>query len=133
MRFRRFTQATLIPPAIFVDLVHHTPGQAQTVTQASSIDSWHTEADIVPSRIQTGFDLFFKSGYTNHLPAMIPVAMVYATPEDSAAELAYLEKRGFPISCVEMEKNQTGNSCCRRITWRYTCNGQQRCIAWIQN
>ena len=92
----------------FVDLVHHTPGQAQTVTQVSSIDPWHRETDLIATRIQTGFDLFFTSGYTNHLPAMIPVAMVYATPEDSAAELAYLKKRGYPISYVEMGEEPDG-------------------------
>ena len=59
----------------FVDLVQHSPDQAQTITQASSVDPWHTDAGIVSSRIQTGFDLFFQSGYTNHLPAMIPIAM----------------------------------------------------------
>ncbi|HUI51615.1 MAG TPA: hypothetical protein VLX60_07515, partial [Terriglobales bacterium] len=69
---------------------------------------WHTESDLIPSRIQTGFDLFFTSGYTHHLPAMIPVAMVYATPEDSAAELAYLEKRGYPISYIEMGEEPDG-------------------------
>jgi len=92
----------------FVDLVKHTPGQAQTATQASSVDSWHTAEDIISNRIQTGFDLFFTSGYTNHLPAMIPIAMIYATPEDSAAELAYLEKRGYPISYVEMGEEPDG-------------------------
>lgn len=92
----------------FVDLVNHTPGQAQTNIQVSSNDSWHTAADILPARIQTGFDLFFTSGITNHLPAMIPVAMVYATPEDSAAELAYIEKRGYPISYVEMGEEPDG-------------------------
>lgn len=92
----------------FVDLVHHTPGQAQTATQVSSIDPWHREADLIPTRIQTGFDLFFTSGYTNHLPAMIPVAMLYVTPEDSAAEIAYIEKRGYPISYVEMGEEPDG-------------------------
>ncbi len=92
----------------FVDLVNHTPGQAQTNIQVSSTDSWHTTDDILPSRIQTGFDLFFTSGITNHLPAMIPVAMVYATPEDSAAELAYIEKRAYPISYVEMGEEPDG-------------------------
>jgi F5/8 type C domain len=92
----------------FVDLVHHTPGQAQTATQVSSIDPWHRETDLVATRIQTGFDLFFTSGYTNHLPAMVPVAMVYAAPEDSAAELAYLENRGYPISYVEMGEEPDG-------------------------
>ena len=92
----------------FVDLVKHTPGQAQTVTQASSVDSWHTSEDIISTRIQTGFDLFFTSGYTNHLPAMIPIAMIYASPEDSAAELAYIEKRGYPVSYVEMGEEPDG-------------------------
>ena len=92
----------------FVDLVNHTPGQAQTNIQVSSNDSWHTAEDIVPARIQTGFDLFFASGLTNGLPAMIPVAMLYATPEDSAAELAYIEKRGYPVSYVEMGEEPDG-------------------------
>ena len=92
----------------FIDLVKHAPGQTQTVTQASSVDPWHTADAIISSRIQTGFDLFFTSGYTNHLPAMIPIAMVYATPEDSAAELAYVEKRGYPISYVEMSEEPDG-------------------------
>jgi hypothetical protein len=92
----------------FVDLIRHTPGQAQTATQVSSIDPWHTEADLVPTRIQTGFDLFFTSGITNHLPAMIPVSLLYGTPEDSTAELAYLEKRGYAISYVEMGEEPDG-------------------------
>lgn len=92
----------------FVDLAKHTPSQAQTVTQASSVDPWHTADAIIPTRIQTGFDLFFKSGYTNRLPAMIPIAMIYATPEDSAAELAYIEKRGYPVSYVEMGEEPDG-------------------------
>jgi hypothetical protein len=92
----------------FTDLIKHTPSQAQTVTQCSSVDPWHTADDIIPSRIQTGFDLFFQSGYTNHLPAMIPIAMIYATPEDSAAELAYIEKRGYPVSYVEMGEEPDG-------------------------
>jgi hypothetical protein len=92
----------------FVDLVKHVPSQAQTLTQASSVDPWHTAEGIISTRIQTGFDLFFKSGYTNHLPAMIPIAMIYATPEDSAAELAYIEKRGYPVSYVEMGEEPDG-------------------------
>ena len=60
------------------------------------------------SRVQTGFDLFFRSGYTNHLPAMIPIAMFYSTPEDSAAELAYIEKRGYAVSYVEMSEEPDG-------------------------
>jgi F5/8 type C domain len=92
----------------FVDLMKHAPGQAQTVTQASSVDSWHRAEDIIPTRVQTGFDLFFQSGYTNKLPAMIPIALIYANPEDAAAELAYIKKRGYPVSYVEMGEEPDG-------------------------
>jgi F5/8 type C domain len=92
----------------FIDLVTHAKGQNQTATFVSSMDPWHAAADIDPRRTQTGFDLFFTSGITNHLPAMIPVSMLYATPEDSAAELAYLEKRGYAISYVEMGEEPDG-------------------------
>jgi F5/8 type C domain len=92
----------------FIDLVTHAPGQNQTETAVSSTDPWHTSADIESSREQTGFDLFYTSGITNNLPAMIPVAMIYATPEDAAAELSYIEKRGYPISYVEMGEEPDG-------------------------
>ena len=92
----------------FIDLLHHAPDQTQTATQASSVDPWHTDQGKVASRAQVGFDLFFTSGYTNKLPAMIPIAMVYATPEDSANELAYIEKRGYPVSYVEMGEEPDG-------------------------
>jgi hypothetical protein len=92
----------------FIDLIIHAPGQNQTPTFVSSMDPWHTAADIDQRRDQTGFDLFFTSGITNHLPAMIPVSLLYGTPEDAVAELAYLEKRGYPISYVEMGEEPDG-------------------------
>ena len=92
----------------FIDLVKHVVGENQTTTLVSSIDPWHSEADRNDNSIQSGLDLFFKSGYTNHLPAMLPVSMLYGTPEDSAAELAYLRQRGYPISYVEMGEEPDG-------------------------
>ena len=92
----------------FIDLVTHAPAQNQTATFVSSMDPWHTAADIDALRSQTGFDLFFTSGITNQLPAMIPTSLLYGTPEDSAAELAYLEKRGYPVSYVEIGEEPDG-------------------------
>jgi hypothetical protein len=93
----------------FHDLARHTPDQDQTTTFCSSVDPWHEPADL-GSKLheQVGLDLFYKSGYTRGLPAMIPIAMLYGTPEDSAAEIAYLEKRGYPISYVEMGEEPDG-------------------------
>jgi hypothetical protein len=79
---------------------------------SSSIDPWHSaaDADINPtgSYQHTGFDLFFTSGLTNNLPAMIPVTMLYGTPDDAAAQIAYIEKRGYSISYIEMGEEPDG-------------------------
>jgi len=94
----------------FHDVIRHTPDQDQTPTYCSSVDSWHTAADLdEKAGDQVGFDLFFTGGYTRGLPAMIPIAMLYGTPEDSAAEIAYIEKRGYPISYVEMGEEPDGH------------------------
>jgi len=77
---------------------------------SSSIDPWHGAADANTSGTgqHSGFDLFFTSGLTNNLPAMIPVTMLYGTPDDAAASVAYLEKRGYPISYIEMGEEPDG-------------------------
>jgi len=93
----------------FQDAARHTPDQDQTTTWCSSIDPWHEPADFDPRvHDQVGLDLFYTSGVTRGLPAMIPIALIYAIPEDAAAELAYLEKRKYPISYVEMGEEPDG-------------------------
>src|SRR5581483_5075075 len=76
----------------------------------SSIDPWHSAEDVRDGGDyqHTGFDLFFTSGITNSLPAMIPVTMLYGTPEDAAAQIAYIEKRGYPIGYIEMGEEPDG-------------------------
>jgi hypothetical protein len=39
---------------------------------------------------------------------MVPVAVLYGTPEDAAAEIAYLRKRAYPISYVELGEEADG-------------------------
>lgn len=93
----------------FHDILRHTPDQEQTTTYCSSVDPWHEESDLGSTKqAQMGFDLFFTSGVTRGLPAMIPVAMLYETPENSAAEIAYIENRKYPISYVEMGEEADG-------------------------
>jgi F5/8 type C domain len=76
----------------------------------SSLDPWHSAADVnaTGSAQHSGFDVFFTSGLTNGLPAMIPVTMLYGTPEDSAAQIAYIRKRGYPIGWIEMGEEPDG-------------------------
>jgi hypothetical protein len=91
------------------DIVRHTADQEQTTTYCSSVDPWHQASDLGSTKqAQVGFDLFYTSGVTRGLPAMIPVAMLYDTPENAAAEIGYLKKRGYPISYIEMGEEADG-------------------------
>ena len=93
----------------FHDILRHTPDQEQTSTYSSSVDPWHQASDLGSTKqAQVGFDLFYTSGVTRGLPAMVPVAMLYDTPDNAAAEIAYLKKRGYPISYVEMGEEADG-------------------------
>ena len=93
----------------FHDILRHTPDQEQTTTYCSSVDPWHQASDLGSTKqAQMGFDLFFTSGVTRGLPAMVPIAMLYDTPDNAAAEIAYLKKRNYPISYVEMGEEADG-------------------------
>ena len=93
----------------FHDILRHTPDQEQTTTYCSSVDPWHEASDLgTTHQAQVGFDLFFTSGITRSLPAMVPIALVYDTPENAVAEIAYLKKRNYPISYIEMGEESDG-------------------------
>ena len=92
----------------FHDLLRHSPDQQQSATFVSSIDPWHEESNIARHGVQSGLDLFYTSGVTRGLPAMVPVAMLYDVPESAAAEIAYLKQRGYPISHVELGEEPDG-------------------------
>jgi hypothetical protein len=100
---------TLSDEGKFTDIVKHTPDRHQTITWPSSVDPWHSVSDLDYGRgDQIGFDFFFDSGVTRGLPAMVPIAMLYVTPEDAANEIAYLYKRKYPISWIEMGEEADG-------------------------
>jgi F5/8 type C domain len=93
----------------FADFVKLAPdGKKQTATYCSSTDPWHAAKDLSPRGDQTGWDLFYTSGITNNLPALITVPLIYSVPEDAAAMIAYLKKRGYPICWVEMDEEADG-------------------------
>jgi hypothetical protein len=93
----------------FHDIMRHTRDQEQTTTYCSSVDPWHEASDLgTTHQAQAGFDFFFTSGVTRGLPAMIPVALLYDTPENAVAEIAYIKQRGYPISYVEMGEESDG-------------------------
>lgn len=93
----------------FVDLMHHSPDPNQTLTYASSVDSWHDRSGIATDDgEQPGFDLIFTSGLTRGIGMTIPVAMLYDNPENAANEIAYLENRGYAIRYIELGEEPDG-------------------------
>jgi len=106
---QQIAAGTLNANSEFVE-VTKTADERLTTYAVSSIDPWHSADDVTNSGAyqHTGFDLFFTSGLTNNLPAMIPVTMLYGTPEDAAAQIAYIERRGYPIGYVEMGEEPDG-------------------------
>jgi hypothetical protein len=93
----------------FVEVTKN-PGERRTTFCVSSIDPWHSADDVNDGggNQHSGFDLFFTSGLTNNLPAMIPVTLLYGTPDDAAAQIAYIERRGYRIGYVEMGEEPDG-------------------------
>ena len=93
----------------FHDIVKHLPSRQQTITWPSSVDPWHAASDLDYGRgDQIGFDFFFNCGVTRGLPTMVPVAILYTIPEDAANEIAWLYKRKYPISWIEMGEEADG-------------------------
>jgi hypothetical protein len=86
------------------------PRERLTTFCVSSIDPWHSAADVNDGggTQHSGFDIFFSSGLTNNLPAMIPVTLLYGTPDDAAAQIDYIERRGYRIGYVEMGEEPDG-------------------------
>ena len=100
---------TLSADGQFTDVVKHLASRQQTITWPSSVDPWHAAKDLDYGRgDQIGLDFFFSSGITRGLPTLIPVAVLYSTPEDAANEIAYLSKRKYPISGIEMGEEPDG-------------------------
>jgi hypothetical protein len=100
---------TTTPDGAFHDVTRHTPDQEQTTTYCSSVDPWHEPSDLGTTKeAQMGLDLFYTSGVTRGAPAMVPVAVLYDTPENAAAELAYLNHQKYPVSYVEIGEEADG-------------------------
>ncbi len=91
------------------DVMRHAPTrEKQSTTYASTTDPWHRAEDIDLDLEQPGFDRIFTSGLTGGRPAMIPVPVLYGTPENGAAELRFLAKRGYAVGRIEMGEEPDG-------------------------
>jgi hypothetical protein len=91
----------------FEDAVRH--GRArQTFAQVSSTDPWHRAIDRDPETEQPGLDFVFASGLAGGGPMMVPVGVWHDTPQNAAAEVRYIERRGWPVRQVELGEEPDG-------------------------
>src|SRR6267142_733927 len=86
----------------FHDHVRHAPDRRkQTVIYVSSTDPWHRAEDIDFSIEQPGLDFILRSKLTNKLPVLVPVGVLYDTPENAVAEINYLLRRSCSLEGIE--------------------------------
>lgn len=93
------------------DVVKHAKSpDGQTVIWVSSTDPWHRSRDRDDDLEQPGLDLVFSLGLARNLPMLTPVALLYGTPEDAAAEIRYLRKRKRNVTMIELGEEPDGQN-----------------------
>jgi F5/8 type C domain len=91
----------------FHDYIRHAPDRhQQTVIYVSSTDPWHRAEDVDYKIEQPGLDFILRSALTNGLPVLVPVGVLYDTPENAAAEISYL--RQYPLEGIELGEEPDG-------------------------
>lgn len=93
----------------FHDYVRHVADRhRQTVIYVSSTDPWHRAEDIDFSVEQPGLDFILRSKLTNNLPVLVPVGVLYDTPENAVAEINYLLRRSYRLEGIESGEEPDG-------------------------
>jgi hypothetical protein len=92
----------------FDDHVIHMPDKKQTLCYVSSIDPWHCETDRDPKTEQPGIDRIVRCGITRGLPLMLPIPVLYDTPENGSALAEYAQCAGVPVSRLELGEEPDG-------------------------
>jgi len=93
----------------FQDHVRHARDRhRQTVIYVSSTDPWHRAEDIDYSIEQPGLDFILRSKLPNNLPVLVPLGVLYDTPENAVAEINYLLRRSYRLEGIELGEEPDG-------------------------
>ena len=99
---------TLDASGRLTDVVRHAPSHDQTLTWVTSTDPWHRAVDRDSETEQPGVDRVAASGLTSGLSMLVPVGVLYDTPENAAAFLRYLRRRRYAVTHVELGEEPDG-------------------------
>jgi hypothetical protein len=106
---REVSLGVAAPDGRLVDAVRHgRTKDNQTVVQVSSTDPWHRAVDRDPGTEQPSLDLVYGAGLGGDQPLMIPVGSFYDTPENAAAEIRFVRRKGWPVRMVELGEEPDG-------------------------
>jgi hypothetical protein len=93
----------------FRDYIRHAPNRhKQTIAYVSSTDPWHRATDIDYDIEQPGLDFILRSDLSNRSPVLVPVGVLYDTPENATAEIKYLLKRQYALEGIELGEEPDG-------------------------
>jgi hypothetical protein len=93
----------------FRDYVRHAADRPQqSVIYVSSTDPWHRAEDIDYNIEQPGLDFILRSALTNGLPVLVPVGVLYDTPENATAEIKYFLRRNYDLEGIELGEEPDG-------------------------
>lgn len=106
---KEFYAGTVDKMGRFTDIVHHSKNRKkQSQTYTSSTDPWHRASDIDSLTEQLGIDRTYKIGLNRNLPALLPVGLLYDTPENVAALTDYVQKKKYPVDGIELGEEPDG-------------------------
>jgi len=92
----------------FHDHIRHAPDRhRQTIVYTSSTDPWHRAEDIDYDTEQPGLDFILRSKLTNQ-PVLVPVGVLYDTPDNAVAEIQYLLRRNYRLEGIELGEEPDG-------------------------
>jgi hypothetical protein len=90
------------------DELRHRADDRQSVVYVSSTDPWHAAGNRDPAYEQPSFQTVLRSGLTRGEPLLVPVPVLYGTPQSAVAELRYLEALGVRLRGVELGEEPDG-------------------------
>ncbi len=93
----------------FRDQVRRAPKRAgQTVIYASSADPWHSASTRDANVEQPGWERVLSSPLPHGLPLLVPVGVLYDTPDNAAALLRFLQSKKAALRGIELGEEPDG-------------------------
>jgi len=89
-------------------LRHGKDTHRQSIIHVSSTDPWHRSSDRDPNTAQPSPLSLWQLGLTDTKSIMLPVGVLYDTPENALAEIQHFKNANLPVDQVELGEEPDG-------------------------